>query len=565
LVPDRTYNYLKAKDLIDTYYKTILKEIESIVSKHSRMYWIHLSRRVLPSTSGDNDSPQTIQITRRIIDGAIEKFGSKDFCESVGITGEIEIDQIFDGLLVRKEFEYEKTLIEELPSQVVLTKFNSSNYLEYYELEKLAYEVWKCGATLRAIGKGAKLTVDNDLKERFFDERSHDLSFLIKNYDSRPDGELISRKGVVLKDQKDIKAGQLFIPTYNTSNLKVHFFNKIFKEFEIPLKFGEETITNFIPTLYPLRGFYKNNEPLFSKFKKKYNVEVVSILTVITAVSYRLFHKFFIEKNASMVKPFFLRAYNGPIVKNEIIQELENFKELASLNLNLTEEEKKLINIEEGFDFLCLSNTQIIDLLFTAPLKLFIPVSSERYIIDYCKIPNILDDLMFGIKINDENFKGDLFENSLVNKKPILPTGLLKAQDETTKQVDYSIKYSDILIICECKLKEMSIGYYKGNLQSIETRRTNVINKAINEADEKARWLARRPIGKNYDISNFKYILPIGISAFKEFVHSKMNKYWINKNTPRILMPKELDNIINKKEIDLKSYNLIKVQKQNSK
>lgn len=562
-MPNKIYDYSKAKDLIETYYKIVLKEVESTVSKHSRMYWIHLSRRILPNTSGENNSPQTIQITRRIIDGAIEKYGMDNLCDSVGISGDISINKIFDGLLLDEKFEYERKLIEQSPRQIVLTKFNSENYLEYYQLEKLAYEVWKCGATLRAIGKGAKLAVNHNLKELFFDIRNEDLSFLIKNYDERPDANQISRKGVVLKDQEDIKIGQLLIPTYNTSNEKVHIFNKMFEEFGLNIRFAEETVTNFIPGLYPLRGFYQNNRPLFQKFKEEYGVEVVSVMAVITAISYRLFHKLLVKKDSSVVKPLFIRAYEGPILKSDIIQEINNYLELAALNLNLNKEEKVLIDIEKGFDFLTLSDTKIIDLLFTAPLKLFIPVAPNRFIIDYCKIPNILDDLMFGIKINNENFKGDLFENSLSNKKPILPTGLLKAKDGTTKQIDYSFKYSKILVICECKLKEMSIGYYKGRIESIKTRKTNVVEKAINEADEKAIWLSKRPIGKNYDITSYDFILPIGISAFKEFVDSKLKKYWINENTPRILTPIELDQLAENEEFDTNSFNLIRIQKQN--
>lgn len=560
LVPEKKYNYLEAKQLIESYYSSILREVKKIVSTKSKMYWLHLSRRILPSTSGKDKSHITIGVTRKIIDGAIEKFGKSEFCNHIGITGKIDISEVFDGLLMTDYFEYERTLLEKLPNQVVLTKFNQTNMLEYYTLEKLAYEIWKCGATLRALAKGAIIKVNHSNKEYFTEFRTPELAYLIENYDNRNFSFITSRKGVVLEDKDDLVSGKLFVPIYNVSNLKMDFFNPILKKMDIPLSFGDEMITNFIPILYPFKGFYNNNRPLFKAFYKKYNVEVVSILTILTAVAFRMFHKLFIEKDVSMVKPLFLRAYQGPILESEILEELDYYKNFAFQNLDLKEEEIERVNIQEGYEFLKLKNQEIIQLLFTAPLKLFIPVSSNRILIDYSKITQILDDLMFRVRINDENFKGDLFEYVTNKTKSILPTSQSLAFDNTSKQIDYAIGINKILVICECKLKENSIAYYKGNINSLKQRRVNVIEKSINESNQKAIWLSNNPVGKNYDITAFDYILPIGLSAFKEFTPSTNKKYWITNDIPRVLTIEEFNKIINDKVISEKSYNLIRVK-----
>jgi hypothetical protein len=561
LVPEGEYHYSQAKQLVLEYYNVILKEVEKIISSKSRIYWIHLSRRVLPSTSGRDKSPITIGVTRKIVDAAIEKYGKDEFCECVGITGDINISEIFDGLLLSDYFKYERELIEKSPRQVVLTKFNQTHMLEYYTLEKLAYEVWKCGATLRALGKGATIKVIHSDKEYFTELRSPELAFLIDNYDDRKFSFITSRKGVVLEDQDDKNSGILFVPSYNISNTKINTLNSIFKQFDIPLTFGDEMITNFIPIPYPLRGFYNNNKPLFAAFSKKYKIEVVSILTVITALAYRIFNKFFLEKELGMVKPFFLRGYQGPILENEILEELEYYKNFAFLNLDLSEQEKKTVSITDGYNFLKLENRELIDLLFAAPLKLFIPVSLNRVIIDYSKIPQILDDLMFQVGIDNENFKGELFELVTNKNKSILPNNQCFAFNNSSKQIDYAIAVNDIIIICECKLKENSIGYYKGNVESIEGRRKEVIDKSINESNEKAIWLSKNPKGKNYDISEFKYILPIGLSAFKEFTPSTNKKYWISDTIPRVLTIEEFNIIIDNKSVSEESYNIIEIEK----
>lgn len=560
LIPEKEYSYLQSKELIDTYYSSISKEIEKIVSSKSRMYWLHLSRRISPSTSGRDKSPITIGITRKIIDGAIEKYAKDEFCEHIGITGEIEISEVFDGLLLSDDFKYERELLKSLPRQIVLTKFNQTNMLEYYTLEKLAYEVWKCGATLRALGKGATIKINHSDKEYFTEIRTPELAFLIDNYDDRNFSFITTRKGVVLENKDDLDSGKLLVPIYNVSNIKMDLFNHIFKQFDIPLSFGEDMMTNFLPILYPLRGFYNNNKPLFSSFFKKYNIEVVSILTVITAVAYRIFHKLFLEKNVAMVKPLFLRGYHGPILESDILKELDYFKNFAFLNLELDEDEKKKVNIKEGFEFLKLQNRDTIDLLFVAPLKLFIPVSKDRFIIDYSKISQILDDLMFQVGIKDENFKGDLFEYVTNKTKSILPTNQCHSNKNSSKQIDYAIAVNKILVICECKLKENSIGYYKGNMQSINQRRENVIDLSINESNQKAIWLSENPKGRNYDISEFDYILPIGLSAFKEFIPSTSKKYWITESIPRVLTIEEFNKIIDNQIISKNNYNLIKIK-----
>ena len=261
-----------------------------------------------------------------------------------------------------------------------------------------------------------------------------------------------------------------------------------------------------------------------------------------------------------MVKPLFLRGYQGPILENDLLKELDYFKNFAFLNLGLDEDEKKKVNIQEGFEFLNLQNRDTIDLLFVAPLKLSIPVSKDSVIIDYSKISQILDDLMFQVGINDENFKGDLFEYVTNKTKSILPTNQCHSNNNSSKQIDYAIAVNKILVICECKLKENSIGYYKGNMQSIKQRRENVIDLSIDESNQKAIWLSENPKGRNYDISEFDYILSIGLSAFKEFIPSTSKKYWITESIPRVLTIEEFNEIIDNQIISKNNYNLIKIK-----
>ena len=213
----KTYGSDKGVMLLCAYLDTITEEIERIVSAHSRMYWLHLSRRILPDTSGSDKSPTTISITRRILDAAYQKYGLDKFCDSIGSASQDNISYVLDGLLMQPGYQYEKEMLLHNPGQIVLTKFNPNNYIEYFELQKLAYEIWRCGAALRILGKGANLVVDHNNNELFLDDRSSELDELLTNYDNRREPFLSTKKGVVITDSEDIVSGTILAPMYNTS------------------------------------------------------------------------------------------------------------------------------------------------------------------------------------------------------------------------------------------------------------------------------------------------------------------------------------------------------------
>jgi hypothetical protein len=72
-----------------------------------------------------------------------------------------------------------------------------------------------------------------------------------------------------------------------------------------------------------------------------------------------------------------------------------------------------------------------------------------------------------------------------------------------------------------------------------------VIERGLSEVDEKARWLASHPVGTNYDVTNYEYVLPVVISPFVEFIPSRDIRYWVSKDIPRVLAPTEFENLLN--------------------
>ena len=559
-VSPKVYGYDEGERLVYAYLNTVTEEIERIVSSHSRMYWLHLSRRVLPDTSGNDKSHITISITRRILDAAYQKYGLDKFCDSINSASRDNISHVLDGLLLLRGYQYEKEMLLQTPGQIVLTKFNPNNYIEYFELEKLAYEVWRCGAALRIIGKGANLVVDHKNNELFLDDRSSELDELLTNYDNRREPFLASKKGVVVTNNEDITSGTILVPMYNTTREKADFLKFVFDMCGISIELEGHMVSNFILIAYPIRAFYHNNRHLLSAFFEKHKVSVVSILSVVIAVCLKIMRELIVEKKVTIVESMFTRGYQGPFLESEIISSVESYQEDVDVVLQVGEEDKADIDTQSGYDFLRLNNPGLVNLLYPGPFKMLIPVEEGKVLIDLSKIVHILDGLMFDVNIKTENFKGTLLERAVGSKTSALPTNECIAKDNSRKQIDYAFPVNNILVIVECKLKAMSVGFVKGKKESINTRAKNVVKKSIEEVDNKAKWLASRPLGRNYSLSKYKYILPVGLSAYKEFIHTKDKEYWLSPDLPRVMTIYELEELKKNTKNDLLNYwNIVRI------
>ena len=99
----------------------------------------------------------------------------------------------------------------------MLSNFTSVDLQHFYNLERLAYEIWRTAAALRTTGKGAPLVVCG-LPDSFSDGRSDDLDFLVTNYDERLDNSGLSHSatGVEFSNTNALEsAGVVLLPLYN--------------------------------------------------------------------------------------------------------------------------------------------------------------------------------------------------------------------------------------------------------------------------------------------------------------------------------------------------------------
>lgn len=105
------------------------------------------------------------------------------------------------------------------------------------------------------------------------------------------------------------------------------------------------------------------------------------------------------------------------------------------------------------------SNRNNIDLSYSGPHYIFIPIQNGQVLVDYAWIIRRLHDLFFGINIRAQNFKGNALENIVRKSKSALPTGPCKSFTRERRQIDYAFPFDDYLVIAECKAVSMSIGF----------------------------------------------------------------------------------------------------------
>ena len=533
-----------AREYLQSYLSAVESHLRQLIESLSLAYCVHLYRRLFPGRAGRDSQLTTVGITRAILEAAIQKYAAFQFCNKIAQSAEVSIDKVLGGLLMSPEYEDERQLLE-ATDQLVLTNFNSSDLTDFYNLEKLAYEIWKTSAVLRAVGKGAPLFVDDRHSEYFGDARSDELDDLLTSYDSRIGGSGLTEtsSGVVYTDWTEDSIGCVFLPVYNVHGVSSHDLKDFFTAYGV--NFIQDFTPNFLWTPLNLRQYRIAHAPFAEAFYEKHNVTLDSALAVIAALSLRALYKW--HHNPESLLRYFQRAYivgDTELVKEDLLA----FLPQACKTLGLNKSDISDSDFLDALSFWALndSNRDDLDLAYSGPHYPILPVRTGKVFIDYAWMIRRLFDLFRYVSLPDQNFKGEALENTVSRGPSALPTKPCKSVEGEQKQIDYAYAGFTYLIIVECKAVGMSIGFDRGDPIAIKFRTENVVERALTEVDDKANWLAQHPKGSNYDITSYSHILPLAISPFVEFIPSKNPRYWLTDIIPRVLTPREFKHFLKK-------------------
>ena len=391
--------------------------------------------------------------------------------------------------------------------------------------------------------------------------RSDELNKLVKTYDERLDLGFYSAKGVVYSDYTGPKSmsGTIFLPTYNvgkvsSDELEEWFIETFNIEFAFPLDF------NFIWLPFNIREYRIAHLPYSYAFEEKYGIKLDAVLAVIAGLLYRVLFSWIGTRGRAIVR-YWQRAYEGPYLRSFVYSEAIDFLPQARILLGLKESDLNKSEISKAISFWELGSKKQseIDLAYSGPHYLFLPFGSDRVFIDYTWIYRRLYDLFFDINIPDQNFKGEALERVVQFGDSPLPTNRLKALDNQEKQIDASYSMGDRLVIVECKAAGKDIGFDRGKPDSIRNR-VELVERILNEVDEKANWLSEHPRGTNYDIRHFREILPIAVTPFVEYIPSLNSRYWLKESLPRVLTPAELKKALEENTLARVTDNLVPIE-----
>jgi len=544
LLPYREYTPLEARPLVLTYLARIEDELSQLIGKHSLAYWLHLYRRLSPGPSGRDKKPATRGLVRAAMEAAIQKYGLTMPCDGVGITGQVALETILGGLLVGPEFELEREYLRK-SSELVLTNFTHVNLRDFYDIEKLAYEVWRCGATLRIIAKGASIRV-SDSPEGFYDVRGDDLDRLVTIFDERNgkwDSWLMSSTGVVAADIESSPqgAGVVFFPTYNLGGVRAEELALWLEAFEVRIVTSAKgLVPNFVWLPLGLRRYLEAHRPYGEAFVAKHGVSLEAVLLVIAALLFRVFYMW--RENGLSIVRYLQRAYEGPYLRDRVWNELRAFSAEGAALLGLAAESVSEHELAKAMGYWELDEFGriSIDLAYSGPHSVFLPFGHDRLFIDYAWIYRRLYDLFVDVTIPDQKFKGDALEALVRKGVSALPVKPCKGSDGTSKQIDYSVALDKRLVIVECKAVGKAIAFDRGVPEAIRFRIAK-IDDALKQVDEKASWLKDHLVGTNYDVRQFEEVLPVVVTPFPEYVPSLLPHYWLTEVLPRVLTPGELE------------------------
>jgi hypothetical protein len=566
VVPPGTYSPDQGRELVMQYAERVESEMSRIVSARSIGYWLHAYRRVFPGAAGENKDPVTIGLVRAITEAAVFKYGQTAPCSGIAFSNEVPIERVLRGRLMDPGLKPIRQLLTSIP-QLVLVDFGLNELIELYQLEKLGYEIWKCGATLRGMGKGVTLLVPGQ-DPWFGGEGSNELSDLLRSVDARAQAANVSATGTVFGDEAE-EEGLVPLPTYNLEHEPASKYQSMFAKFGLDFPErgldGSPPTTNFLWGTWPIRAYRTSHEPFASAFQELHQVSVDDILAATTALLIRAISVWNFHKGR--IFHYWQRAYEGPLNKVKLFEELSALLPVCRKILGIPDE--VALDVVRGCEFMSLAdNRKELNVLLAVQHPTLVPYGNDNVFVDYAWISRRLYSLYFKVELKDQNFKGDALERLVQASGFVLPRGGCTCPGVGKRQVDASFEVGDTLIIVECRAVGRSLGVERGDPAAVRFR-TSKIEKALKDADEKAAWLARNPIGSNYDITKFRAILPIGVTPFVEFIPSLDKWYWINKwywirsSLPRVLAPRELSELITTQTADLhNSWNLVPIEVQ---
>lgn len=532
----------------------IEQEMSRILRKRSVVFWLHLYRRIPPQ--GKSDDPVTISLVRDIVESAIQKHGSLVNWE-LGFSDEIASKDILGGLFI-------KALQEELiddhkiqaavkfllhGKQLVIVDFEISDLSAIYEVEALAFQYWAVTAKLRAIGKGAKISLGHGAEFEYDDETTP--WDLMGSFDrralssSRFDG---SSLGVWIGSEtieNDHDATITFAPNVGNVDLR-----SIFKNLKLDLVTFDCQVFNYLPHAFNARRFCAGHECIAESFlqTRGYSLQALAIVfeclseRIVTPLQERPSSSDAMKRNFGLgVLNLCRRAYS---LKSKDIYESVKGVAVGRVSSECHVPEQEAIDqVGRIFEALTLSesNRAVIGVWSRGP-RFPVVVVPGGYIFDFYGIHRYFHNLFVGIP-ESNNLRGLAFEETfrlhLCQCGFILQKREFTFKDGSSAEADAVFYIDDILIVVDCISVWMPLDFDISRPKTMH-RRQEALDEKVEKCLKRVDKLRANRVGTNFDFSMASEIVAVVASPFTEWLWDKSDRLWLDSNTPRIMRANEL-------------------------
>jgi len=517
-----------AADVLAAYLDEVEAEMAQNASRHSRGYWMHVTRRVPPRPLG-SASAWTVHLYRRVLTLAVLKHGAPATLDD--------------------EFNLVET---PLGRQQVANRLDHADLVEAFALEYLAYEYVTATQAYRRVGKGARLQVAADDFHAVPD--ADELEKLMQDVDRRVDeyGELVSSSGMVADrgfPTEPVEEGEVPLAILAAQpNVELLPPEKISRH-KVPL--GGPA--NFSVVSIVIDGYREAFGTLSEEVQRATGLEPDVLLATVWALSMRLVHGIdaspTVESQVLRVGYLMVPDENWDRVRDDVAYFVRSL--WAYWTGERLDRADALQYVTQGLNALTWSEEAIasIRLWDRLPFSLIVDAAGFR-LIDYAAFPEMFADIFRQVGEVAEQAgggtKGANFEAAVAARtrqegfEPWMESRKLHHQNGTEREIDLGIVVGQTLYVIECKARVRGIRIDRGDW-SARLNRQETLVADLDQARTLVGFLQEERTGADYEVparvTSFEHVL---CTPGPEFMWTRESELWLTDEIPRICTPDEL-------------------------
>ena len=512
--------------LLVVHMNEIEKWIETLSSRHSKLFWLQISRRLFPY------KPETMSSWTRLISWL-------NFVLSLYKYGEINID----------DMSYNKNI--DLDGNAALgysfgpKKIDYEDILALYQIEILAIAHNAAASILRRLWKGGSISFGTNHEIQVL--TSPHIEKLIEIHDRRVN-EYSSRSQLTYYAPDNVRGienpyATLVYPILNVDSRNGYFYDyekSIFEQIELP--------TNYMIMPLSVLDLYEQSLPFDDLFQSDFGISIPELFSLACSLSamdllrssgrhdkqYRMMQRAYCCYDKAslldMLWPYFITTFKS------ITHETYGGEKARLLLLIdfITQADDEYASIDLWTRSRFKPIHKLGDLIYVDYLLL------GFYLFKYSTLALASKDGRTG-SLKGKEYEacvGKIIEEELGIKTLFTSKRLKTGIHEF--EVDIGFVVENFLLLGECKARIHNTDLEKGVPTAIRNRWESILDD-LQSIDEKAEIIADQPVGLNYEIpSTVDSIIPFSCYPNVEYIPTLDSEYWLDEETPRACTPLEV-------------------------